>query len=289
MSSLKQKAANQQNAQKSTGPRPESYDRTRINAMTHGAYAKELMAPGEEEEEYQALLGALIEEWRPATPTEELEVVSMAKGQWLARRCQRLANGIFAYYEHVDLKSDYDDCQSRIRQGMEVNEQLRQSILVREQRLKQLISTPGYYTVKTLSQAFPEKKVTFDRLYREEARAVKMYYHALRTLQQLQAARTASTDREETPGTEKVTRISTATPSNTPSGHEPCGSMSGDLPAACTQPLHEETLSISPAISLDEMQSGDGPQKIDDNNATITQNGKKTRWSRLFGSDGGKS
>ena len=58
------------------------------NALKHGAFAKAAILPGENQQEFDELHSALIEEWTPCGPTEEEAVLSIAKCIWRKRRVQ---------------------------------------------------------------------------------------------------------------------------------------------------------------------------------------------------------
>ena len=67
-------------------------DRFRIRLsgpVKHGAFAKMVILPGEDRQEFEELHSALIEEWAPVGPTEEDAVLSIAKGVWRKRRLQK--------------------------------------------------------------------------------------------------------------------------------------------------------------------------------------------------------
>ena len=67
MPSDRQLAANQKNAQKSTGPKtPEGGAAVRLTAAT-------LLLPGEKESDFESLLDSFESEHHPATPTEDIE------------------------------------------------------------------------------------------------------------------------------------------------------------------------------------------------------------------------
>jgi hypothetical protein len=58
------------------------------NALKHGVFAKIIILPWEDPEEFRRLHAALIAEWNPVGPTEEDAVFSIAKGMWRKRRMQ---------------------------------------------------------------------------------------------------------------------------------------------------------------------------------------------------------
>ncbi len=59
------------------------------NAHKHGVFAATAILPGEDQQEFEKLHSALVEEWMPAGATEEDAVLSIAKAVWRKRRVQR--------------------------------------------------------------------------------------------------------------------------------------------------------------------------------------------------------
>jgi len=75
---------------KSTGPRTEDGRRmSSRNATQHGLFASDVVAHGEDQARYQALLDALFAEHQPATVTEELLVERLALAFWREKRLAR--------------------------------------------------------------------------------------------------------------------------------------------------------------------------------------------------------
>ena len=64
------------------------------NAVKHGAYAKGLILPDENVDEFIELVDALMEEWKPVGYLEEETVMSSGQCIWLKRRVE-----IFYYRE----------------------------------------------------------------------------------------------------------------------------------------------------------------------------------------------
>jgi hypothetical protein len=56
------------------------------NAITHGAYAKDLLLPNESREQFELLHQGLIEEWNPIGTLENDTVLTLAKCIWQKRR-----------------------------------------------------------------------------------------------------------------------------------------------------------------------------------------------------------
>ena len=75
--------ANRQNAKKSTGPRTAAGKAaTSRNALTHGLTAQTYVLPGDDPEEFTALLDDLFRRFHPDGPAEERLVRRIAANQW---------------------------------------------------------------------------------------------------------------------------------------------------------------------------------------------------------------
>jgi hypothetical protein len=98
MATERQIAANKANSQKSTGPKStEGKAKSCLNHFSHGfASATARFIPGEDPEEFKALLADLTEEYQPATPTEQIFVERMTQNQWLSLRAFRLQSNSFS-------------------------------------------------------------------------------------------------------------------------------------------------------------------------------------------------
>jgi hypothetical protein len=97
MSTAAQILANQVNAQCSTGPATEEGKaRSGRNNFRHGLASGQLIVPGEDPAEFEALAQGLFNEHQPATTTEENLVLAMAQHFWLGQRAIRLQNEAFA-------------------------------------------------------------------------------------------------------------------------------------------------------------------------------------------------
>ncbi len=89
---------------RSTGPRtPEGKNTSRWNSFKHGLYAKQLVVPGEDPAELDALRHSLRAEHQPANTTEEILVNEIAEQYWRLRRMRRyeahgMASENFAYW-----------------------------------------------------------------------------------------------------------------------------------------------------------------------------------------------
>jgi len=93
----KQKAANRENAQHSSGPKtPEGKAAVRFNALTWTLRATSLILPDEDHADYQQLWNNLEEDWQPQNHTERLYLDQMANAQW---RLTRMAASEGRVYE----------------------------------------------------------------------------------------------------------------------------------------------------------------------------------------------
>ena len=83
----KRKETSRLNALKSTGPKtPEGKRRSAFNSVTHSAYVKELILPGEELSDFQLLMHTHLDVWKPTNPIEETFVNEMVTTLWRLRR-----------------------------------------------------------------------------------------------------------------------------------------------------------------------------------------------------------
>ena len=91
MSTEAQVAANQANAQHSTGPKSATGKATIcLNAFRHGLAGAFMILSNEVREDFDELYQGLLAEHKPETPTEILLVESMAQHYWLKQRALRL-------------------------------------------------------------------------------------------------------------------------------------------------------------------------------------------------------
>ena len=92
MASAAQVCANRENAQKSTGPSSEAGKQTSSqNNFRHGLTGHAFVVLDcENIEMFDLLHKALRDEYKPATPTEQILVEKMAQHHWLSQRAQML-------------------------------------------------------------------------------------------------------------------------------------------------------------------------------------------------------
>jgi hypothetical protein len=70
--------------------------RSSRNRLTHGLCGPHTVLPGEDPAEYEHLLDALLEEHKPAGPTETLLVAQLAQAQWKLNRIAAIEADLFA-------------------------------------------------------------------------------------------------------------------------------------------------------------------------------------------------
>jgi len=87
MTTERQKAANQANARRSTGPQTQRGKAVvRLNALQHGLLARDVVLPGESADAFEELLSRVRAEFAPVGPIEELVVDRLVK--IIARLCR---------------------------------------------------------------------------------------------------------------------------------------------------------------------------------------------------------
>src|ERR1039458_8199747 len=97
MATPAQIAANQANAQKSTGPRSvEGKSVSRFNALKHSIDAASIVIPGEDPADYDALADHYLQEFRPQSASESFHVGAMLPADWQKRRLQRVEDDLFS-------------------------------------------------------------------------------------------------------------------------------------------------------------------------------------------------
>jgi hypothetical protein len=102
MSTPAQVAANQQNAQLSTGPKTEEgKTASSKNNLRHGFTGAFMILPWEKQEEFDILLSELRAEHQSATMTETLLVEKMAQSFWLSQRAVKLQQ-IACFHDETD-------------------------------------------------------------------------------------------------------------------------------------------------------------------------------------------
>jgi hypothetical protein len=87
---LKQFLANRRNARRSAGPRtPGGKARSSANAFRHGLRASRFVTVLERSSKFEELRARIIDEWKPRSISEEIEVNRLAHAYWQLERAQR--------------------------------------------------------------------------------------------------------------------------------------------------------------------------------------------------------
>jgi hypothetical protein len=101
MTSERQKAANQANARRSTGPQtPEGKAVTRLNALRHGLLARDVVLPGEDADAFEDLWNQVRAHFSPTGPIEELLSERVVNTIWRLRRLARAETALLHWRVH---------------------------------------------------------------------------------------------------------------------------------------------------------------------------------------------
>ena len=123
MATLQQREATRRNSLKSTGPKtPEGKDAVRLNSLRHGLYAKTLLLPGENREDFEKLCDDFERDWQPQNRTEQEYVEEMAACYWKKIRMQVAENSILtrdgaAAKDQILLADVLWKAQARLQRG----------------------------------------------------------------------------------------------------------------------------------------------------------------------------
>lgn len=162
-SKLKSETA-RRNGAKSHGPVTDEGKRTASrNAIKHGIHSTQVVLQHEDADLYHRLLNAYLDEWQPATPTEEDLVMDLANTRWRLQRIQQLVSATIER-EIVDLKEHVG------RQHMSMD--------------------PAAICVRAHERNHVQKG-SLEMFERCEGRLHRAYHRTLKTLRSLQAGRLA--------------------------------------------------------------------------------------------------
>src|ERR1035437_9177624 len=114
MSTEKQIQANKANAQKSTGPSPESKPITSRNAVKHGLFSKQRQVPEEDRSLIRQLEQQLYAEYRPQGPTEAGCIDSLVDNIWRLSMTLKIEKDLFEFYRIYDNKIGRASCRERV-------------------------------------------------------------------------------------------------------------------------------------------------------------------------------
>src|SRR5258706_361073 len=163
MATPEQIAANRANAAKSTGPRTDAGKLiTRDKGMKHGLATRHVILEEESASAYEALLAALIADYKPAVTVESLLVEQIAQQSWRLARCRTVETATYN-------KNMY--------------------------KVRPPDTSPGpraWYPSKQderLAETFHDNIAKFDTLRRHEASIERAYYRAIKQLEAIQKER----------------------------------------------------------------------------------------------------
>jgi len=166
MASQNQIEANRQNARKSTGPQTaEGKAAVRLNSLKYGLTADTLVLPGEDEDEFEALIESLEAEHAPATPTERMVVRQLAMAAWRLQRLYHVESGFYSLglADLAEKAQEYRNISDAFRQAMVVERSSR----------------------------------VLDGFSRIEARLERSFYKALHELERLRALRSTTVENKQ--------------------------------------------------------------------------------------------
>ena len=118
MSTAAQIAANQANAQSSTGPKSEDgKNRSSLNALKTGLTGRTVLMPGDDAKAYQDHVCRFIDEFEPATAREEELVQSLADTRWRLLRIPALETNLYALGQ-LEFADKFDAEAGPVRAGL---------------------------------------------------------------------------------------------------------------------------------------------------------------------------
>jgi hypothetical protein len=104
--------ASRANGAKSRGPKTiEAKQRTKYNALTHGAHSNEVLLPNEDEAQYEALRTAVLSEYNPQTALEADMAEQIFTALWKRRRYQAMQQALWKQSMHGALKEKQEEGQ----------------------------------------------------------------------------------------------------------------------------------------------------------------------------------
>jgi hypothetical protein len=184
-------AARRANAKKTTGPRtPEGKAASRLNALKHGFWSRDLVNPNidgtELVEDFDRLLDALIDDLKPVGAVEELLVEEVAASCWRLRRSLRFEDRA-TWWDEENLRRDAkrDDDDDGIPSGFTALLGRPSGKEVRRKRLRTL----NRYDLNRLLLPDPDDT---NQILRFERTLKRNLYRALKNLRVIQAARLRS-------------------------------------------------------------------------------------------------
>jgi len=111
-------AANQKNAQLSTGPKtPETKSKTSLNAVKTGLTGRTVLLPGDDAALYEAHVAHFFSRYQPADDAERNLVQSLADTEWRLQRIPSLEMGIYAL-GHLEFADQFPTEEPEVRKHL---------------------------------------------------------------------------------------------------------------------------------------------------------------------------
>lgn len=178
MATEKQIAANQQNAQASTGPiTAGGLKRSSKNAIKHGLTASEFTIFDENAGDFEALRDAYVKKWQPDDAMEMRLVEQMARADWKLNRADRMEAQVF---------------KSEIKRQEYEAQKSNQSTNTAISNEDYVEGTAPEHLKPNLGSAFRQLSASRDHVFpllRYEITAERSFYRALHNLERLQERR----------------------------------------------------------------------------------------------------
>lgn len=160
----KKAAANQRNAQKSTGPKSEQgKSSSSQNAIIHGIFGPDTLLPGESERELQQLWSETISSYCPVVSGELRRVEKLVWHEWRGRRHRRAETALLAKHlaDHEPASEiaasthapKYQQAAADLKKLKEIEEQIKSEGTVREKNQDWLRTLAYHDEVKFLLHA----------------------------------------------------------------------------------------------------------------------------------------
>ncbi len=203
--SPKQLAANQQNAQKSTGPKTsEGKAISKHNALKHGLLTRDMVLPTEDAEMLTELTVEVWKELKPVGQLEQFLVERIVANMWRIKRLHRIETGLFTT-ESVDQLAGRIRGQAREfehKESLFPNLEMETTTITDEKKHAEIIAKAEALEktwdsdITSISSAFRSDAVDNDvlaKIIRYEVSLERSFTKALHELQRLQAKRNDDT------------------------------------------------------------------------------------------------
>jgi hypothetical protein len=203
MSSPKQIAANQKNAQKSTGPKTDIGKATvSKNAIKHGLLSDETTLPWEDASDLENLRIGILSSLNPEGELESILTDRVVSLTWRLRRAGKIETAIFAWQKYSDTfnsaisqaqayssMSESSPTASLFSNKMNEADERRHDEAMRKASES---SRKANSELSVFGRQFAEQADTFSKLNRYETSLEKSLFKSLHELQRLQAVRAGS-------------------------------------------------------------------------------------------------